>query len=292
MSLSQKRYMFGRQTVVLPDFLGYGITRFYSMFKTNLATQDHFARLKTVGGADKEGNVNFDGNGLFTNESIISGYGNVTTNLFQDWRTLNIYCQISGHSLTGSGASQKAIIGGNIYKVGINPAWICLGAGSGGYTTATPLPELNSGESFTVFTVVRNLTSADLGATIGTSATDSNRFSINCDRRSQKRHTIVRTSGNNYFADLSAQIDNSDFRILATTVNGATKQFKSYLNGVLQNTGTFVGSYVNDRLFFGVDYSNTNPLNGDKLATVVSSVELNGTDVLAVSNKLKTQFGL
>lgn len=278
---------------VTPDYSGYNITRMYATFKSNIATTDNFATLKRPSSASNP-QILFDGDGVPDFSSLM---GN-------DWYYEKIMCQITGHYVdayvAGSGASSQYAMAydattGVEIKNGLT-SYKFLGVTIGDGASGTALSEFDSGNDFTVVSVVSCDTSNGNGTILSTikfNTIDDDRFSMFCDRRTNKLASFIRASDVNYLADLDAQIDSSNSRVIASTFNATTGVLKTYENGVLQgDTETVVGSFSNRALMFGAQRNNATTLTGDLQTVIVCDAELNASSVSSLTTLLKTQYGL
>jgi len=120
---------------------------------------------------------------------------------------------------------------------------------------------LDSGNPFTVLSVSANEVIAGLGTVFCTNKISSNRVLQFQDRRTVKRATFIKTLSGDYAADLSAQQDSGNTRLL-TTVMDNSKNFDSYFNATFQTSNTYLGDYANNNLVVGAQLNNGSPLSG------------------------------
>lgn len=294
------RQLFSRRKALLggaslPDFTGYNLTRFYATFKSNIALLNNMGQLTRELTAS-ETNIPFDVSGNPDYSSIIAIDDTV------DWFYNYIYCQITGHSIDGN----RTLSAADQWCKGWDGATQTNTEKNGkpsfkfktGNTTATngmkgtALPELNSGNSFSIVSVVSNEVANVNGAIVNTSLTNLDRFSMFSDRRTNKNNSVLTGSGTSYAALNLLQHDVSTTKIQIVTVNGTTKEMRSYLDGVFQTSVTFAGTYVNDILRFGANLNNLTQLDGHKQMLGIADAVWSDADCLGITNELKTQFGL
>lgn len=279
----------------LPDFSGFGITRLYAPFKTNLATSNTYATLKRPLSA---------ANPTITYGS--DGIANISVDNYNYYYE-NIYCQITGHSVYAYAPSTEAnqwcqaTIGTTpITKNGL-PAYRFLASTYGGGLNGvqgTALSELDLGNDFSIILAVSSESTADSQAVLSTYDNSGvgvdSRIAMYCDRRSNKLHSNIKTDDNTVNrCELDSQLDTSDTRVLVLTVNGTTGLMTPYLNGVAQtDTETYSGTYKNTVFQLGNQLQNATPLDGYLQTAIVCNKELNSTEASNITSKINEILGL
>ena len=154
--------------------------------------------------------------------------------------------------------------------------------------TTTAFSELADNQDFTVFTV-SSVDSTTLNAVFTTSTSNTNFFTLYNDRRTQKRAIIIRNSGD-VAADLTAQVDSPDARILTAIHNGTN--IISYYNSTLQNTVAHSGkTYTNNIFEIGVYGTTLNNLDGTIQELVLFPSDKT-TDIDAIHTDIDTYYSI
>lgn len=280
------------------NFSGYGIQHLYTVFKTNLHKNNTPIRVEFDSNSSLT-YVEFDSDGLISRNSPCSGYADfgdyLDTNAGSNIYHKDIYdgFQTSiGSNVISSGSenyNKIADVSGNILTKNGFPYFSF--EGGGGMLCTTSLSVLDSGNDYSIAVVVSHHTSNAVGGVINSSNTAADRFLILCDRRTDKRHTLI-NDGSNNFADLTAQLNSSNSRVMIATMDGSTKNFKSYLGATLQNSTTYSGTYTNDSFRIGSNLSGLTPLNGTIQAILISNETWDSTAVSEINTKLANIFGL
>jgi hypothetical protein len=120
---------------------------------------------------------------------------------------------------------------------------------------------LDSGNTFTIFSVSHNDANNENGAIMSTREDLSERFAMFNDRRTNKIHSVINGSGVVYIVSLLTQINSSDQRLNTTRVTSST-EWIAYYNGVEQEVGVWAGTYGNDILRIGSQLGNQTKLIG------------------------------
>lgn len=274
--------------VVLPDFSGYNVTRQFSLFKTNLATiNTPIEMIQRSSG--NIGDVSFDSNGDFSGNSLWS-YNSTTigSNLGIDSDISKMYCQITGYETTFVDIGRRIIDSGAIVTKQGYPSFINPGTSAAG----NALTELDNGNDFTIIIASSSDTTLSPCATLTTSLNNSDRLTLFTDRRSVKRLSLIRANSTSNFVDLISQVDSSDLRVIAISVNGTSNTFQSFYNGVFQGSGSFSGTYTNDRFRLGTDFGSNSLLTGYISSVTICDTNLDATAVGALTTKIQTKLGI
>ena len=142
---------------------------------------------------------------------------------------------------------------------------------------------LDSGNSYTIFTVTSSDSNSVASAFFVNSTSGGDRLVIYNDRRTQKRIAQLRASSTNYFADYLAQQDTANQKLL--TVINDSSNIDSYYNNTIQTTTAWSSSYGNNDIVIGADSSGANPLNGNFQELIIyasdktSELEIIHTDI-------------
>jgi hypothetical protein len=163
-------------------------------------------------------------------------------------------------------SSQPLIIEGGVLLTKNNKTTLKFLNDATFYKTNGALPVLASGNTFTILTVSYSESTADSQSFLCTSLSSVNRFVMFNDRRSNKQHSII-NGASSITSLLNSQQNNNNQRILTNVVTPS--QFKSYFNGTLQDTKSWSGTYVNDTLRLGAQFSGATPLDGGIQAVVI-----------------------
>jgi hypothetical protein len=297
--------VFGRITESkYPDFKGLDIVNIWSSFRTNI----HASGLKAIAvvngsniryvGWDSDGFISLasplyslptDATPIGTlgsfsassNVGIRSIYEAINNVLRIDTATLdptyNPLCTTGSNLLTKNGIAYFGFSG--------NVEGIMNYAGAGN-------PILASGNNFSVTIVSSNNVSDNVGVILNTTDTNVQRFVMHNNRSNTKISASVRDTIGTNSATLVSQLNSADSRITTVTMNGSAKEFKLYLNDVLQDTKTFSTSYQNTKFRIGGNVSNGLPLNGTIQAIIISDTIWSGSQVTDVVNRLKIVLGL
>lgn len=286
--------------IELPDFSGYNITRFWSFYKTNLASLQYAIRIRR---SDSVGNFSYvfwDDLALISSDSFINNTttkpssGNTIATLeatgndhyVQDW-----YCQITGHSVSGSTLKNIIIESSALTEKDSRISLKLLGTGG---MEGTALTELGSATDFTVYMLVSSDTTGIKGvfSITGTTGGDNDNFSMYLDKNVSKRGAIYRASGVNYTADNLSAISDTDTHILTASVNRTSGDLDFYLDGVIQNNVSIANETINDVLMFFDRFVRDIPITGNANSVVIASEAHNATEVLELSTKLATQANI
>lgn len=119
------------------------------------------------------------------------------------------------------------------------------------------LTEINSGNVFSIYSVIRNSNTETIGGYMGSiSATFGFRLGFFSDRTNGKLHTRFLTPDSTFDTNLLTQQNDSNQRILSTIVKTG-KVVDSYFNNTLQESLTFTNNYINDALLIGGERTNS-----------------------------------
>lgn len=141
---------------------------------------------------------------------------------------------------------------------------------------------LDSGETFTVFSVSNNNTNLVNGTVYNTTDTDINRISVFNDRRSNKAMAVLNT-GTPVVLQYINQIDSANQRLQTLVVDSLL--ITGYNDGVLEDLDIWSGTYTNDMFRIGAQQSTTNPLNG-----TIQEIIIYPTDKTANLNEINTNI--
>jgi len=129
--------------------------------------------------------------------------------------------------------------------------------------TCTANSVLNSGSEFTIFSLTHNDTANSGGSILSTRNVTggvNDRFLLLNNRSNANSGLIKNSAGTTVTTTLDYQRDQSDQRIQTTHVTSSA--INTYLDGAINDTLAWSGSYTNDILRFGAQYSNLTPLSG------------------------------
>ena len=149
--------------------------------------------------------------------------------------------------------------------------------------------DLDSGQSFTILSVVSSNNITNVNAFFNTATATSDRFVLYADRRTQKRIIQLRGSGSNYFADYLTQQNTVNQKLLTAINDGSN--IVSYYNSTIQNTTAWGGSYTNNFLGIGSDSSAQNPLNGTGQEIIIFPSDKTA-DLTDLHNDIDTYYSI
>jgi len=153
------------------------------------------------------------------------------------------------------------------------------------------VPELATGNEYTIFCVSANDTSAGIGAVVCTSNSSGNRLVIFNDRRaSPKRVSLIATGSGTFAADLLAQQNSSAARLLTVTVDTGLKM-TSYFDGTSQTNVTYAGTYTNDTFRVGAQQGGATQLNGRVQEIVIFPTDKT-SDLTALHNDINSYYSI
>lgn len=154
-------------------------------------------------------------------------------------------------------------------------------SGGNRYFEAKANPILDSGESYTIFSVTySNISGAQaILSTASTSGSNASRLELRGDRTNLRFIIIRDTTGVNYFSDYLALHDTANQRLLTTVNDGSN--IIGYYNKVIQETTAWSGTYINDTLQFGVDRTTSHPVDGGEqfIGLYADAAVSNKTDI-------------
>jgi len=155
--------------------------------------------------------------------------------------------------------------------------------------------DLDSGKTFTIFTVSFSNSTADPQIVLSTRLTSggqSERFFIANDRRSNREINRIRNdSGVNIPTLYNSQQNNSNQRLLTSIVTPTNLQ--GYLNGSLQDTVSWSGSYDNNALQFGAQLGTQagQPLDGGIQEIIIFPSDKT-PDLTAIHNDINDYYNI
>lgn len=125
--------------------------------------------------------------------------------------------------------------------------------GSNDYLTRTALTALNSGNTYSIFSVAANETTGVFGDVINTN-NGSSRLNIAVDTRTTggfyRIATLTNTGGTGYATNLPALDGSTNQRLQTIVVNGFN--IAGWKNGVAGSTDTYTGIYANNQFDIGI----------------------------------------
>lgn len=163
----------------------------------------------------------------------------------------------------------KFINSGVIYTVNGEPAIDFLSDTR--YLESPAISAIDSGNTFTMFSVASNNESDGVGALVSTTDDVSNfRFDFLIDRRDVLRAYRFVNDSVTTNVDLLSQQDNSDVRL--DVIVNVGKTATNYLNGVIQTDSlSWTGDYVNDTFRVGAGRQGSVPLDGTMQEIIIYS---------------------
>jgi len=120
--------------------------------------------------------------------------------------------------------------------------------------------DLDVTNSYTILSVSNNILSADNGGLLATGATSISGLLLYNSRATNKRHSVIVATGGNLIINTSVQHNVADQKLLTTVVDNLDMDI--YYNGTSDGSGSFTGTYVNDRLKIGILNASNNRLQG------------------------------
>ena len=227
----------------------------YSLRKLRTAYSGSAIRVRRSSD-NAEQDIAFVGNDLDTASLLTfcgAGNGFVTTWYDQSGNGLN--------SSMSTAISQPRIVNAGVLDVkNLKPAFRF--DGSNDYLTRSALTALNSGNTYSIFSVSANQTTGVFSDIFNTNNTSS-RLNIAVDTRTTggfyRIATLTNTGGTGYATNLPALDGTSNQRLQTVVVNGFN--MAGWKNGVAGSTDTYTGSYTNSRFDIGT-FLNNRYLNG------------------------------
>lgn len=274
------------------DFSGYNIIKGFGTAKMNIATHNKCCIVNQA--TPDTTQVSFDSMGVLSSTSPTNGT-TVAAMLASGvkWGFTSFYDQLNvGYSPSASYLNSTFISAAGVMSTKNGIASFKLD-GVGSYNS-TAVSALDAGNSFSLAALVSQEGTDSLFSVFNSSNTSGFKVSLYCDRRTQKRLGQIQNTGTtNYFADLTAQENSTDSRVVILTVNGSTGLMTAYFNGVAQTpTATYTGTYTNDYFRIGSVQSNSNPLNGHLQHFLVANDEWDATAAADITALIQELYGL
>lgn len=266
----------------LPNFGVNGINRVFTMFKTSIHTLEYAILIYTSSDPADRRYVFWDVmKGISLNSKVSTTTTPTTTTLgefiiaqgvsnvhvhtlfYSDGYSMNI----SGYTGVSTFIYYNDALLDHVYLLGNADSIFKGGAFS----------ELDEGNNYSIYV---EISSEDTNVLRGVFSTveagggSGSRYTMYVDRGGSRYIDIIRnTSSNNFFGNYLATQNNSLTRVIGTSVNGGTKEKKSYLNGVLQDTENYTGTYDNSEAVVGAILGNGIPVKGKLRSIVVCDEE-------------------
>ena len=204
-----------------------------------------------------EQNIGFVNNILDTASLLTfcgAGNGIVTTWYDQSGNGLN--------SSMSAAISQPRIVNAGVLDVkNVKPGFRF--DGSNDYLTRAALTALNSGNTYSIFSVSANETTGVFGDVINTN-NGSSRLNIAVDTRTTggfyRIATVTNTGGTGYSTNLPALDGSTNQRLQTVVVNGFN--IAGWKDGVAGSTDTYTGIYANNQFDIGIYLGVGRYLNG------------------------------
>ena len=224
-----------------------GASAAYSLRRLSSTYTGNAIRVRRSSGIPAEQDIGFVNNVLDTASLLTfcgAGDGFVTTWYDQSGNALN--------SSMSTAAYQPRIVNGGVLDVKNLKAGFRFD-GVDDYLTRTALPALNSGNTYSIFSVAANEDTEIFKDILNTTSVNNFRLNLAVDTRTTggvyRIGSVTNTSNTIYPIDLAAADGSSNQRLQTMVVNGFN--MAGWKNGVAGSTNTFTGSYNNQILTIG-----------------------------------------
>lgn len=263
-----------------------GAAAAYSLRKLRSAYSGNCIRVRRSSD-NTEQNIGFVNNVLDTASLLTfvgAGNGFVTTWYDQSGNGLN--------SSMSTAISQPRIVNAGVLDVKNVKAGFRFD-GSNDYLTRAALTALNSGNTYSIFSVSANETTGVFGDVINTN-NGSSRLNIAVDTRTTggfyRIATLTNTGGTGYATNLPALDGSTNQRLQTVVVNGFN--IAGWKNGVAGSTDTYTGIYANNQFDIGAYLGVPRYLNGyiQELVIYPSNQTTNRTGIESNINSYYTIY--
>lgn len=263
-----------------------GAAAAYSLRKLRSAYSGNCIRVRRSSD-NTEQNIGFVNNVLDTASLLTfvgAGNGFVTTWYDQSGNGLN--------SSMSTAISQPRIVNAGVLDVKNVKAGFRFD-GSNDYLTRAALTALNSGNTYSIFSVSANETTGVFGDVINTN-NGSSRLNIAVDTRTTggfyRIATLTNTGGTGYATNLPALDGSTNQRLQTVVVNGFN--IAGWKNGVAGSTDTYTGIYANNQFDIGIYLGVGRYLNGyiQELVIYPSNQTTNRTGIESNINSYYTIY--